>query len=169
MGSLTATNEGTVLATIARFAKMTDTKEHAAMLEDAGHFMAFTIIPQRFDQGGPDSQGEPWVNNARGGAPLMDHGIMRLANSYEVRGNSVAVGNSRVQARLQNKGGPLAGKQASRRAENKAFSHYLGSNPKAKSGSLGWMYVKKREFIYFGEYALNRILERWRKRWGAAA
>lgn len=176
MGSVTSSNPGGALQGLRSFARLTDTSEHAEMLKDAGQFMALQIIPMRFAQGGPDSQNEPWVNNARGGAPLRDKGIMQHANDYEVRGNTLIVGNSRVQARLMNQGGPLAGQKAKggqggwRVGEQSAFQHYKTSyNPKASMQSLGWMYVKKREFVYFGEYALNRILGRWRKRWKADA
>lgn len=166
--SVVHSNAGGVLREIARFGKLTQPETHREMLEEAGKLMAFQVVPMRFREGGPDSQGNPWRNVERGGSPLIDKGIMQTRTNYEVRGDSVAVGNSAVQARLDNRGGPLADKNPSRKAEARAFEHYAAEhNAKARSGSLGWMYVKKREFLYFGEYALNKILDLWRRRYAA--
>jgi hypothetical protein len=166
--SVVRSSAGGALAEIARFGQLTKPETHREMLEEAGKLMAFQIVPMRFREGGPDSQGNPWVNNARGGSPLIDKGVMQTKTNYEVRGDSVAIGNTARQARLDNRGGPRAGKKPNAKAEVRAFEHYRGTfNKGARVGSWGWMYVKKREFLYFGEYALNKIIDLWRKRYAA--
>jgi hypothetical protein len=168
--SVVRSNAGGALAEIARFARFTQPDFHRKLLEDAGKFMAFQVVPMRFRESGPDADGEPWLNVARGGKPLVKDGIMQTRTDYEVRGDeSVAIGNSAKQARLQNRGGPRAGQKTNAKLEAKAFEHYREKhNPAARSGSLGWMYVKARGFLYFGEYALGRIVERWRALYGEA-
>jgi hypothetical protein len=165
--SVVHSNAGGALREIARFGKLTRPETHHEMLEEAGKTVAFQVVPMRFREGGPDSQGNPWVNNERGGSPLIDKGIMQTQTNYDVRGNeSLAIGNTARQARLDNRGGPLAGKKPNAKAEVKAFEHYHDTfNKGARVGSWGWMYVKKREFLYFGEFALNKILDLWRRRY----
>jgi len=135
------------------------------MLEDAGQFMTRTVIPMRFAAAGAAWGGQKWAPVKRGGTPLWNHGHLAAANSYTVEGDQLTVGNERVQARLQNRGGPLAGQKPSAGAQAAAHAHYKKSfNPRAKTGSVGWMYVKERAFMYWGDPALAAIRDRWLRR-----
>lgn len=75
-----------------------------AMLDDAGR-QTVKIVEKRFARGGPG-----WAGVARGGKPLWDEGLLAASNDYRVTGNDLAVGNTRPQANVQNKGKEIRAK-----------------------------------------------------------
>jgi phage gpG-like protein len=77
------------------------------LYRDAGGYMVNSVIPMRFRQHGPG-----WPPVARGGSPLIDTGILRDSNDWRVEGDKLLIGNTRPQARLQNRGGTIVPKTA---------------------------------------------------------
>jgi len=79
----------------------------AQLYRDAGNYMVNQVIPLRFRAHGPG-----WPAVARGGSPLIDTGLLRNSNDWRVEGDTLLIGNTRPQARLQNRGGVLVPKNA---------------------------------------------------------
>jgi hypothetical protein len=156
--TLNRRNEGVLLKRAQ--ALLATARDKHAFLKDAGSYMVHTVIPRRFDTGGPG-----WAPVKRGGSPLIDKGLMRQKNDFTVWGETLTIGNFAPQSRLQNRGGPLAGQRPGRRKETLAredLNRTLGTKYEAKK-SVGWMYVRKRPFIYWGQ-ALADIARRWTER-----
>ena len=76
------------------------------LYRDAGGYMVRTVIPLRFREHGPG-----WPAS-RSTSPLMDTKLMSKSNDFRVVGQTLEVGNTRPQARLQNRGGTVVPKNA---------------------------------------------------------
>ena len=79
----------------------------AALYRDAGGYMVNQVIPLRFRAHGPG-----WAEVRRGGSPLIDTGLLRNSNDWRVESDTLFIGNTRPQARLQNRGGTVVPKNA---------------------------------------------------------
>jgi hypothetical protein len=76
------------------------------LYRDAGGYMVRTVIPMRFRDHGPG-----WAAS-RSTSPLMDTKLMSKSNDFRVVGQTLEVGNTRPQARLQNRGGDVVPKNS---------------------------------------------------------
>lgn len=79
----------------------------AELFKDAGGYMVNTVIPMRFRVHGPG-----WPSVRRGGSPLIDTNLLRQSNDWRVEADKLLIGNTRPQARLQNRGGTVVPKNA---------------------------------------------------------
>lgn len=79
----------------------------AKLYRNAGNYMVNQVIPLRFRAHGPG-----WPAVARGGSPLIDTGLLRNSNDWRVEGDVLIVGNTRPQARVQNRGGTIVPKNS---------------------------------------------------------
>jgi hypothetical protein len=77
------------------------------LYRDAGGYMVRTVIPMRFRDHGPG-----WPAVRRGGSPLMDTKLLSKSNDFRTVGQTLEVGNTQKQARLQNRGGDVVPKNA---------------------------------------------------------
>jgi hypothetical protein len=77
------------------------------LYRDAGGYMVRTVIPMRFRDHGPG-----WPAVRRGGSPLMDTKLLSKSNDFRIVAQTLEVGNTRPQARLQNRGGTIVPKNA---------------------------------------------------------
>jgi hypothetical protein len=78
----------------------------AVLQRDAGNYMVNQVIPLRFRAHGPG-----WAAS-RSTSPLMDTKLMSNSNDWRVEGDTLFVGNTRPQARLQNRGGTVVPKNS---------------------------------------------------------